>query len=302
MRDLDINTTTAAVLAQMADTPDPRLRQIMAAAVQHLHDFARELNLTPEEWLKGIAFMTQVGQTCTPHRQEFILLSDVLGLSRLVDVMHDGAGREELGTESSLLGPFFRESAPEIPLGGSLAREPGRQEIVIYGQVRDTEGAGVGGAVIDLWQTSDEGLYDLQANDPSVMDHRGRITCDASGQFHLRSCIPLGYSIPMDGPVGALVRAQARHGMRPGHIHVLVAAAGYRELVTALYLGDDPHVDSDTVFGVSDSLVITPTPGLADNPLPHLHGIHYDFTLSRATGEGTGRVGSDPSKLMRAAE
>ena len=268
MIDLDVHSITDAAIEQMGTTPDPRLRQIMEAAVRHLHDFAREVDLKPDEWLAGIGFMTAVGQMCTAHRQEFILLSDVLGLSRLVDVMHDSTGREHSGTESSLLGPFFRESAPVIPPGGTLARLPGRPEVTMYGQVRDTEGRPVPDAWIDAWQTDATGLYDLQANDPSVMDMRGRIQCDGEGRFHFRTVKPLGYSIPMDGPVGALVKQQDRHGMRPAHIHVLVQALGYRELVTALYMADDVNINSDTVFGVSTSLVIAVRDDLADSPTP----------------------------------
>ena len=300
MQDLDIHSITDAAIAQMGKTPDPRLREIMEAAIRHVHDFAREVNLKPDEWLAGIGFPTAVGQMCTPYRQEFILLSDVLGLSRLVDVMHDGSGREHSGTESSLLGPFFRESAPVVPLGGSIARIPGASEVTIFGRVLDTAGEPVPHAWIDAWQTDAEGLYDLQANDPTVMDMRGRVQCDAQGGFHFRTVRPLGYSIPMDGPVGALVRRQERHGMRPAHIHLLVQAPGFRELVTALYLADDANIDSDTVFGVSTSLIVAVREDLADSPTPGMPSIRHDFVLSRATGQSGGRVGADPSRLLPA--
>ena len=300
MQDLDIHSITDAAIAQMGKTPDPRLREIMEAAIRHVHDFAREVNLKPDEWLAGIGFLTAVGQMCTPYRQEFILLSDVLGLSRLVDVMHDGSGREHSGTESSLLGPFFRESAPVVPLGGSIARIPGAPEVTIYGRVLDTAGEPVPHAWIDAWQTDAEGLYDLQANDPTVMDMRGRVQCDSQGGFHFRTVRPLGYSIPMDGPVGALVRRQERHGMRPAHIHLMVQAPGFRELVTALYLADDANIDSDTVFGVSTSLVVAVREDLADSPTPGMPSIRNDFALTRATGQGGGRVGADPSSLLPA--
>lgn len=300
MQDLDVNDITDAVIAQMATTPDARLREIMEALVRHLHDFAREVKLTPEEWLAGIAFLTAVGQKCTPIRQEFILLSDVLGLSRLVNVMHDSKGREAAGTETSLLGPFFREQAPEIPLGGSITSRSKGPEIMLYGQVRDAAGHGIGGAWVDVWQTDAEGLYDLQAHDPTVMDMRGRLRCDEQGRFHFRTLKPLAYSIPMDGPVGELVRRQGRHGFRPAHIHILVAAPGFRELVTALYFGDDAHVESDTVFGVSKSLVVTDSADLPDAPVPGMPSVRYDFTLSRETDGAGGRVGSDPSKLVPA--
>jgi protocatechuate 3,4-dioxygenase beta subunit len=304
MQDIDREGVTAAVIAQMATTPDPRLRQVMEAAVRHLHGFAREVELTPEEWLAGIAFLTAVGQACTPHRQEFILLSDVLGLSRLVNVMHDATGREEAATETSLLGPFFRDKAPEFAPGESIAvHEKAGEEVILFGQVLDASGRPVPGAEIDIWQTNGLGLYDLQAADASVMDLRGRYRTDAEGRFHMRTVKPIGYSIPLDGPVGPFVKRQGRHGMRPAHIHILVAAEGYRELITALYLADDPNIDSDTVFGVSDSLLVTAAMGVPGAPRTDIPAIRYDFRLSRrAAGETGGRVGADPSQITKAAE
>jgi hydroxyquinol 1,2-dioxygenase len=303
MPDLDTQALTDEALAQMAATRDPRLREIMAAATRHLHDFAREVNLKPEEWLAGIAFLTAVGQACTPFRQEMILLSDVLGLSRVVNLLHDATGRDEAGTETSLLGPFFREGAPEFALGDSIAvHATGGTEVVLFGTVADAAGRPLPGATIAVWQTSADGLYDLQANDASEMDLRGRFRADAEGRFHFRTVQPVGYSIPLDGPVGQLVRRQERHGFRPAHIHMLLGAEGHRELVTALYFADDPNIASDTVFGVSDSLIVRPALDLPGSPLPGLPAIRYDFRLSRLdAGETGGRVGADPSRLMPAA-
>ena len=306
MEDLDRFGVTREVLAQMATTPDARLRTVLDAAVRHLHDFAREVELTPDEWLAGVAFLTAVGQACTPFRQEFILLSDVLGLSRLVNIVHDAEGREAAGTETSLLGPFFREKAPEFALGDSIAvHDRDGTEIVIFGEILDAAGRPVPLAEIDVWQTNAAGLYDLQARDATVMDMRGRFRADGAGRFHLRTVRPTGYSIPMDGPVGELVSKQARHGMRPAHIHVLVAAPGHRELVTALYFADDPNIGTDTVFGVSHSLVVQAERDVPGSPRPDLPGIRYDFRLSRiAAGQTGGRVGADPSRIMpgKAAE
>jgi hydroxyquinol 1,2-dioxygenase len=300
MQDLDENTVTEAALAQMANTPDPRLKEIMDAAVRHLHAFARDVKLTPAEWLTGIQFLTSVGQACTPFRQEFILLADVMGVSALVNAMHDRKARE-LGTQSSLLGPFYREGAPELPLGASIVAKPSVAEIVVHGQVTDNDGKPVPGAMVQVWQTSEHGLYDLQAEDAENMDLRANFRCDAQGRYHFRTVRPLGYSIPMDGPVGAMVKAQNRHGFRPSHIHFLIGGNGYRELVTALYFGDDEHIDSDTVFGVSGSLVVAarddPT-----SPIPGLKAVRYDFRLARAEAGDTGRVGADPSRLMPAGE
>lgn len=301
MQDLDENTATDAALAQMANTADPRLKQIMDAAVRHLHAFAREVDLTPAEWLTGIEFLTKVGHACTPIRQEFILLSDILGLSAVVNALHDKKARE-LGTQSSLLGPFYREGAPELPLGAQIVANPTAPEIIIYGQVTDNDGTPLPAALVQVWQTSEHGLYDLQEQDGAAMDMRGNFRADDQGRYHFRTVRPLGYSIPMDGPVGELVQRQQRAGFRPSHIHVLIGAEGHRELVTALYFGDDPHIDSDTVFGVSASLVVEATDDPA-SPIPGLQAVHYDFRLARAAPGETGRVGADPGALMpKAAE
>ena len=256
MQDLDEFTATDAALAQMAATPDKRLKEIMDAAVRHGHAFAREVNLTPEEWLQAIQFLTAVGQACTPVRQEFILLSDVLGFSAVVNALHDKKARE-LGSQSSLLGPFYREGAPELPLGSCIAEHPTAEVIAAYGRVTANDGTPVANALIQVWQTNEHGLYDLQTHGLEGTDLRANFRTDADGRYWFRTVRPLGYSIPMDGPVGEMVKAQMRHGFRPSHIHFLIGGEGYRELVTALYFGDDVHIDSDTVFGVSGSLVVS---------------------------------------------
>ena len=300
MRDLDEFTITDETLSQMAGTPNPRFKEIADAAVRHMHAFAREVNLTPEEWLQGIQFMTAVGQACTPLRQEFILLSDVLGLSAVVNALHDKKARE-LGSQSSLLGPFFREGAPVLPLGAQIVETPTEPEIVIYGKVTGNDGVPIPNALIQVWQTSERGLYDLQERMGESMDMRGNFMTDADGNYHFRTVRPAGYSIPMDGPVGDMVHSQKRHGMRPSHIHCLIGAEGHRELVTALYFGDDPYIDSDTVFGVSESLVIESKDDPA-SPIPGLRAVHYEFRLAKAAPGESGRVGADPTKLMKAAE
>ena len=300
MEDLNETTVTEAVLQQMAGTEDPRLREIMAAAVKHLHAFAREVSLKPEEWLFGIKFMTEVGQACTPFRQEFILLSDTLGLSRMVNILHDGRA-ETVGTETSLLGPFYRNDAPSLALGGTIAREPGGEEIGLFGTVRDEQGAPVADAIVEVWQTDPDGAYDLQAADPTQMDWRAQFRTDAQGRYWFRATLPLGYTIPLDGPVGRMIQAQRRHGCRPAHTHFLIGAPGYRELVTAIYYGYDQYIDSDTVFGVSKSLVVEPKAGMAASPFPGLRSIEFDFTLARAVaGDENSRVGADPASLLAA--
>jgi protocatechuate 3,4-dioxygenase beta subunit len=298
MEDLTEDSLTAATLAQMATTTDPRLRDIMASAVKHLHAFARDVSLTPEEWVFGIQFLTAVGQACTPHRQEFILLSDTLGLSRMVNILHDGRG-DTVGTETSLLGPFYREKSPVLALGASIASQPGPEEICYFGRVLDESGAPVAGASVEVWQTDPDGAYDLQAREPGVMDWRAQFRTDAAGRYWFRATVPLGYTIPLDGPVGAMVHAQKRHGCRPAHTHFLIGAPGFRELVTAVYFGSDPHIDSDVVFGVSNALIVEPHNGVDGSPFPALRSIPFDFTLARAAaGETTSRVGADPAALM----
>jgi protocatechuate 3,4-dioxygenase beta subunit len=300
MQDLNEFTVTDEALRQMAGTDDPRLKQICEAAVRHLHAFAREVNLTPEEWLLGIQFLTAVGQKCSPLRQEFILLSDVLGLSAVVNALHDKNARE-LGSQSSLLGPFYREGVAIMPMGTQIVEKPTAEEIVVYGKVTDNAGAPVANAMLQIWQTSERGWYDLQERNGETMDMRGNFVTGPDGTYYFRTVRPLGYSIPMDGPVGELVVKQRRHGMRPSHIHCLIGAEGYRELVTALYFGDDPNIDSDTVFGVSESLVVDAHEDAA-SPVPGLRAVHYDFRLAKAAPGESGRVGADPTKLMKAAE
>ncbi|HLY57663.1 MAG TPA: dioxygenase [Stellaceae bacterium] len=290
------DTITEIVLDQMSQTPDERFRTVMGALVRHLHDFAREVSLTPEEWLEGIKFLTAVGQTCTPIRQEFILLSDVLGVSALVNVMHD-ARAVDSPTEASNLGPFYRVDAPDLPSGASIS---GRCEpnLVVFGQVADAAGRAVPGAKVEIWQPDAAGSYDLQIADGSEMNLRGCLRADGEGRYWVRTVAPIGYMVPMDGPVGDLIRGQARHGYRPAHIHFLVSAEGYREVVTAIYLSHDPHIESDTVFGVSDPLVVTPRESDPASPVQGLPSIRFDFRLSRADGAGSGRVGADPSQIL----
>jgi protocatechuate 3,4-dioxygenase beta subunit len=291
---------TRAVLAQMAAAP-PRLRSVMAAAVRHLHAFAEEVELTPQEWLAGIAFLTQVGQICSADRQEFILLSDTLGLSTTVNLLHDRSVEgvvpgAHLATESSLLGPFFRERAPQLPLGASIARHSSGPEIQLYGRVTGLDGRPLQNAQVQVWQTDADGAYDLQVHGLEIMDMRGVFCTDDEGRYYLRSLRPASYPLPSDGPVRRLLNAQRRHGMRPAHIHFLITADGHDELVTALYLAGDAYLDSDTVFGVAASLVVQ----LEDDPAAPVQGvpaIRRDFVLLPSSGGGHGRVGADASTL-----
>ena len=302
MRELTSETITDAALDQMATTPDPRMREVMASAVKHLHAFAREVNLSPAEWIKGIEFMTQVGKMCTAERQEFILLSDTLGLSALINLLHDSTAIEE-GTHTSLLGPFYRETTPHLAAGSQISRtvKPGT-ECALYGRVTDVNGKPLANASVSVWQTGADGLYDIQESATQV-DYRGVFATDADGRYLVRTVKPVGYSVPMDGPVGGMVKAQGRHGMRPAHIHFLVGAPGYRELVTALYLRDDPHLADDVVFGSSGDLAVDLEAHDPECPIPGLPSIRFDLRLARegAADKTSGRVGSDPAAILKAS-
>src|SRR5262245_44650100 len=297
MRAYTPETITEAVIEQMSTTPDPRMKEIMESAVRHLHAFAREVNLTPAEWIKGIEFMTKVGQMCTPARQEFILLSDTIGLSALVNIMHDKTKVEE-ATSASLLGPFFREHTPKFEPGAQIAKNAEGAEVVLFGRVTSAKGEPLPGAQLTVWQTAADGRYDIQT-DASTMDCRGVFATDAEGNYVLRTVRPLGYYIPLDGPVGGMVQAQQRHGMRPAHIHFLISAPGYRELTTALYIAGDAHLEDDVVFGASGDLVADIKDGDPACPLAGLPSVHFDFSLSRESvaDKLTGRVGADPGQI-----
>ena len=297
MKNYTPESVTEAVLEQMEGTADQRLRTLVESAIRHLHAFAREVNLTPAEWLKTIEFFTRVGKTCTATRQEFILLSDVVGLSTLVNTLHDATAVEE-ATSTSLLGPFFREDAPQLALGKQISNADKSEEILLWGTVRSAAGKAVADAKLMVWQTSSAGVYDLQEGDGSAIDYRGSFRSDSEGKYHLRTVRPLGYFIPMDGPVGDLVRVQQRQGCRPAHIHFLISAPGFRELVTALYFAG-PYLETDVVFGASPELVANEKTSDPQAPVKGLPSVHFDFTLARAgsVDAAGGRVGADPTKL-----
>jgi hydroxyquinol 1,2-dioxygenase len=260
----------------MSKCKDPRLKQIVRALTNHLHDFAREVKLTPEEWLAGIEFLTAVGHITDDKRQEFILLSDTLGLSAIVDLMAHRDGGPK-ATDSSLLGPFFRGGAPMFPMDGDVSHGASGDKLVVAGRVLNTAGEPVAGALIDTWQSSSDGFYDLQQKDSDQMNFRGRLRTGVDGRFRFRSVKPSSYPVPSDGPVGKMLLALARHPYRPAHIHFKIAAPGYRILTTALYIAGDRYLDSDVVFGAKKSLVVSyrrsGTNGAAST-------IEFDFLLN----------------------
>jgi hydroxyquinol 1,2-dioxygenase len=254
MRNIDENTITPAVLARLADAESPRLREILSALVNHLHDFAREVKLTEDEWMKGIEFLTATGQKCDEKRQEFILLSDTLGLSMLVVAMNHA--KPPTATEATVFGPFHMQDAPVVEQGADLAGDAPGSPLFVDGHVRDIEGRPVANAEVDVWQADEDGLYDVQR--PELGDRRrarGVLRSDAQGRVRFRSVAPVPYPIPTDGPVGAMLRASRRHPWRPAHVHFMIKAPGFQSLVTHIFRDGDQYLDSDVVFGVRSSLI-----------------------------------------------
>lgn len=253
MRNLDQDNITQAVIARLAQTPDPRLKQVLTSLVQHLHAFAREVKLTEAEWAYGIDFLTRVGHTCDAQRQEFILLSDTLGLSMLTVALNNH--KPPGCTEATVFGPFHVEGAPEMPHGADVANGAPGQACEVSGRVRGLGGEPVAGAVIDVWQADAEGLYDVQREGLAEPQGRAVLRSDEQGRFHFRSVVAEPYPIPDDGPVGEMLSATRRHPWRPAHLHFRIQAPGYESLVTHVFRDGDPYLDSDAVFGVRSSLV-----------------------------------------------
>jgi protocatechuate 3,4-dioxygenase beta subunit len=255
MKTLTEDQLTSVALARLRKARNPRMKQIMTSLIRHAHAFVREVGLTPEEWKTGIDFLTAVGHITDDKRQEFILLSDTLGISAMVDLVthsRDAAG----STDSSLLGPFYREGAPEKPLGASISNDTPGDPIVVRGIVSDPRGRPIADALVDVWQAAPSGMYDIQDESQPDMNLRGRFRTDAEGHYEFRSVKPKSYPVPDDGPVGVLLRAQGRHPYRPAHIHFIVSADGYQPLITALYSAGDSYIDSDAVFGAKRSLTV----------------------------------------------
>ena len=253
MRNLDQDTITQAVIARLAETPDPRLKQVLTSLVQHLHAFAREVRLTEAEWAQGIDFLTRVGQKCDAQRQEFILLSDVLGLSMLTVAQNN---QKPAGcTEATVFGPFHVEGAPELEQGADVANGAPGQPCEVRGRVLGLRGEPVAGAVIDVWQADAEGLYDVQREGLEAPQGRAVLRSGTDGGFFFHSVVAEAYPIPTDGPVGELLTATRRHPWRPAHLHFRIQAPGYQPLVTHVFRRGDAYLDSDAVFGVRSSLV-----------------------------------------------
>ncbi|KAN0137733.1 aromatic compound dioxygenase [Lactarius tabidus] len=245
---------TSNILKLTELTPDPRTKFIFQNLIAKLHEFVNETKITSEEWMAAIEFLTRTGQTCTPLRQEFILLSDVFGVSALVDALNNPP--VGTATESSVLGPFFTEDAPDVPFGESIASEGKGEYMYVEGHVRDTKGTPIPNAVIETWETDDKGFYDTQYAKRIAPDCRGRLATDNDGKYGYRAIVPIAYPVPGDGPVGDLLQTLRRHNIRPNHLHMMIHAPGFRKLTTALYPEGDVYLTSDPVFGVKKSLVV----------------------------------------------
>ena len=291
MRDFDEKSITEAVVARLANCEDPRFREVMTSLIRHVHDFVRDVKLTEQEWFAAIQFLTDVGKTCTDKRQEFILLSDTLGISVLVISINHPAENGSL--ESTVLGPYYWEGAPELPLGSDLAEGVKGEPAFYSGRVLGSNGKPLTNAVLDVWSGDGEGNYDMQMPGDVGMKARGKIRTDGEGRYWFRSIRPTFYPVPTDGPVGRMLRKLGRHPYRPGHIHMIVSAPGHEPVTTHLFVADSEYLDSDAVFGMKESLVAkfnrhpagkAPTGESVSTPF---YTVEYDFRL-RPTRSATG--------------
>jgi len=253
VRNLTEHNITEAVLNTL-NSDNARLNQILTGLVKHLHAFVREVELTEEEWLAAIQFLTRTGQMCDDERQEFILLSDTLGASILVDAINNR--KDEAATPSTVLGPFHREGAAEVEHQHNIAGEGTAGEpVIVSGRVTAPNGEPIAGALLDIWQASAEGFYDIQDESQPEMNLRCKLRTDERGRFAFRTIKPSSYPIPDDGPVGDMLRALNRHPYRPAHVHFIITAEGYEPVVTHIFVDGDPYLDSDAVFGVKSALI-----------------------------------------------
>jgi len=276
---------TNETLRRFEGTPDPRLREIMLSLVRHLHGFLKEVQLTEAEWFEAITFLTATGHKCNDIRQEFILLSDTMGVSMVVDLI---SHRKPAGaTESTVFGPFHRPGAPEMVQGGDIAGPAAKgTPAIVHGRVLDASGRPIGSAVLDVWQANSDGLYDSQLPNHEQLQMRGKFRTGQDGRFTVKTTRPVHYQIPTDGPVGEMLRATNRHPWRPAHVHFVVSAEGYEPVTTHIFDSIDPYLKSDAVFGVKDSLIVDFEQHTPDDEAGRTFGMdtafvtaEYDFVL-----------------------
>jgi hydroxyquinol 1,2-dioxygenase len=251
--EFDEGAITQAVLDRFAGTPDPRLKRIMLSLTRHLHAFVRDVEPTFDEWLAAVHYLTDVGQICSGSRQEYILLSDTLGVSMLVDAINHRAPKG--ATESTVLGPFFVDTAPSAPQGADISGGAEGEPLYVDVVIRDLQGRPIAGAAVDVWQSDSEGYYDVQRDGLQAHFLRARLSSDAEGRVRFWSILPTAYPIPDDGPVGRMLEATGRHPWRPAHLHFMIGAEGYKPVVTHLFVRGSDYLDSDAVFGVKQSLI-----------------------------------------------
>jgi len=252
--DINPETITENVNKINSNCADDRMKFVLSRLVYHMHEFVKETSLTTDEWMAGIQFLTATGQTCTDIRQEFILLSDVFGVSALVDAIDHPTVANS--TESTVLGPFFTDDAHDIQHGDSIASENKGEYMYVSGKVLGTKGEAVPDAVMDTWETDDQGFYDTQYSDRVEPDCRGRLRTGPNGEYAFRAVVPVAYPIPSDGPVGKLLGVLKRHVYRPAHLHVKIQAPGYETLITTVFPRGDPYITCDAVFGAKKSLIV----------------------------------------------
>ena len=288
---------TAEVLERFGQTREPRLREIMLSLIRHLHAFVRDVDLSEAEWFQAIEILTEAGHMCSDKRQEFILFSDTLGVSMVVDLLNhrkpDGA------TESTVFGPFHRLGAPEMPYGGNIARlDKTGAPALVTGRVLDLDGKPVAGALLDVWQAQTNGLYDSQDAGLGELHMRGKFTTDDDGRYLVRTVRPVHYPIPSDGPVGRMLRATGRHPWRPAHIHFVVSANGFEPVTTHLFDRGDEYLESDAVFAVKESLICdfarhekVEGEAVGLGVAAPYYTAHFDFVLKpAAAGSGGGAL------------
>jgi hydroxyquinol 1,2-dioxygenase len=285
MRDFNEISITDAVLERFQNTPDPRLKEILSSIVHHLHDCIREIEPTFDEWMYAIQFLTRTGQISVGGRQEFILLSDTLGVSMLVDAINHRLPRG--ATETTVLGPFFVDKQPLEEQGTDIARGAPGQPLYVEARFSSIDGKPLEGALVDVWQSDSEGFYDVQRSDLDGAQLRGRFHADQEGHVRFWTIMPTAYPIPYDGPVGDMLTATERHPWRPAHLHFMAAAPGYTTLVTHVFVDGDKYLDSDAVFGVKSSLIdeypehpATEAPPDGRNLKGPWRRLNYDFRLS----------------------
>ncbi|MDB5524706.1 MAG: catechol 1,2-dioxygenase [Rhizobium sp.] len=284
--------SVAVVTGRNDKAKDERLREVMEVITRKLHESVKEIEPTQDEWMAAILFLTRTGQICNEWRQEFILLSDILGVSMLVDAINN---RKPSGaSESTVLGPFHVADAPELPMGANICLDAKGEDMFIEGRILDTEGKPIAGAVLDVWQANDEGFYDVQQKGIQPdFNLRGVFRTDADGRYWFRAVKPKYYPIPDDGPVGQLLHSLGRHPYRPAHLHYIIKADGYEPLTTHIFDPHDPYINSDAVFGVKESLlaefVMTHDPARAEEYgfTGDFWDVDHDFVLAKK-GEARG--------------